>query len=165
MFQALNGKVLNQIALNVTYRDWVKQFNNSKVREGTPISNTTQHTNEFIHWLDAKMTASVGEAKQPDTKRKRIQEKTLVLGFFRAHSLDLKNIFDLTNQLVYVKLLIVKKLQQIRGTHKFYKTSDGYQVAGDEGYVAVDHLGNAVKLVDRLSFSHQNFTASKNWSE
>lgn len=164
MFQAINGKVLNQIALNTVYRDYLKTFHNSKVREGVAITNTVQHTNEFIRWLDAKMTLAIGEAKQPDTKRKRTQEKTLVLGFFRAHSSDLRDIFNLTNQLVYAKLLIVQKLQQVQGTRKFFKTADGYQVAGDEGYVVVDHLGSAVKLVDRLQFSHQNFTAAKNWS-
>ena len=31
-----------------------------------------------------------------------------------------------------------------------------------EGYVAVDKKGKAVKLVDRLEFSIQNFTAAKN---
>lgn len=164
MFQSLNGKVLNQIALNETYRNWVKQFNNSKVREGAAITNTIQHTNEFIHWLDTKMSAAIADAKQPDTKRKRIQEKTLVLGFFRAHSSDLKQIFDLTNQLVYVKLLIVQKLQQIKGTHTFLKTGEGYRTTSPEGFVAVDHIGNAVKLVDRMEFSKANFNATKNWN-
>jgi hypothetical protein len=162
-FQSLNGKVLNQIALNETYRNWVKQFNNSRIREGTTINSTTAHTNEFLSWLNTKMTTAISDAKQPDTKRKRIQEKTIVLGFFRAHASDLKTIFDLQNQLVYVKKLIVQKLSQIQGTHTFLKTSDGYVVTNPEGYVAVDHVGNAVKLVDREVFSHANFTAAKSW--
>lgn len=164
MFQALNGKILNQIALNETYRSWVKQFNNSKIREGQSITNTTGHTNEFVRWLDARMSAAIGDAKQPDTKRKRTQEKTTVLGFFRAHAADLKAIFDLTNQLVYAKLLILGKLNQIQSTRTFLKTSDGYAATSPEGFVAVDHIGNAVKLVDRLSFSSANFNAAKNWS-
>ena len=46
----------------------------------------------------------------------------------------------------------------------FVKTSSGYKVTKDEGYVVVDRMeGNAVKLVDRLDFSHQNFTVMKNW--
>jgi hypothetical protein len=48
----------------------------------------------------------------------------------------------------------------------FIKTKTGYKVTPDEGYVVVDRLkGNAVKLVDRLTFSHNNFTAQKNWSK
>jgi len=165
MFQAINGKVLNQIALNTVYRDYLKTFHNSKVREGAAITNTVQHTNEFIRWLDAKMTLAIGEAKQPDTKRKRTQEKTLVLGFFRAHSQDLKNIFDLQNQLVYTKMFILNKLSQIQGTRTFLKTAEGYQVTSPEGFVAIDHVGNAVKLVDRMVFSKSNFTAAKSWDK
>jgi len=164
-FHNINNKILNQIALNATFREPIKIFNNSKVREGEAITNTTEHTNELIRWLDKKMTKDIGDAKQPETKRKRTQEKTEVLGFLRSHSADLRDIFNLQNQLVYAKMIVVNKLQTVQGTHKFYKTADGYAVAGDEGFVAVDHIGNAVKLVDRLSFSHQNFTATKNWTK
>lgn len=164
LFQGLNGKVLNQIAMNEVYRMWLKTFNNTKVREGTAITNTTAHTNEFIRWLDTKMTAAIGDAKQPDTKRKRTQEKTTVLGFFRAHATDLKAIFDLQNALIYAKLMIVRKLSQVKGTQTFLKTADGLVATNPEGFVAIDHVGNAVKLVDRLSFSHANFNAAKNWS-
>jgi len=163
IFQGINGKVLNQIAMNELYRMWVKTFNNTKVREGTAITNTTAHTNDFIRWLDTKMTAAIGEAKQPETKRKRTQEKTTVLGFFRAHAQDLKNIFDLQNAIIYAKLMIIRKLSQVKGTQTFLKTADGYTATSPEGFVAIDHIGNAVKLVDRLQFSHANFNAAKNW--
>jgi hypothetical protein len=43
------------------------------------------------------------------------------------------------------------------------KTPKGFKITSPEGYVAVDHAGNMIKLVDRLEFSHQNFTAIKNW--
>lgn len=165
IFQQINGKILNQIALNETYRLWLKTFNNTKVREGTAIDNTTTHTNDFIRWLDTRLTAAIGEAKQPDTKRKRTQEKTTVLGFFRDHRSDLKQIFDLQNALIYAKLMIVHKLGQVQGTQTFLKTADGYQATGNEGYVAIDHVGNAVKIVDRLTFSHANFTVAKNWTK
>ena len=45
----------------------------------------------------------------------------------------------------------------------FIKTNTGYKITGDEGFVAVDGDGKTVKLVDRLEFSYQNFTAIKNW--
>jgi hypothetical protein len=165
IFHGINGKILNQIALNEVFRGWIKQFNNTKIREGTAIENTTEHVNDFIRWLDARMTAAIGEAKQPDTKRKRTQEKTTVLGFFRAHRVDLKNIFDLTNALIYAKLMIVHKLNQVKGTQTFLKTADGFQATAPEGFVVVGHLGNALKLVDRLQFSHANFNVAKNWDK
>lgn len=165
LFRGINGKILNQISLNETYRGWLKQFNNLKIREGTAIDNTSEHVNEFTRWLDARMTAAIGEAKQPDTKRKRTQEKTTVLGFFRAHRVDLKNIFDLQNALTYAKLVVVHKLNQVQGTQTFLKTADGFVATAPEGFVCVGHLGNALKLVDRLQFSHANFTAAKDWAK
>ena len=46
------------------------------------------------------------------------------------------------------------------------QTSNGYKVTGEEGYVAIDRIsGGAVKLVDRMEFSHNNFTAIKAWDK
>jgi hypothetical protein len=48
----------------------------------------------------------------------------------------------------------------------FVKTKDGYKVTGQEGYVAIDTLGdNAVKLVDRMQFTYNNFSPDivKGW--
>ena len=42
----------------------------------------------------------------------------------------------------------------------FFREPDGsYTATHPEGYVAVDHVGNAVKFVDRLEFSQRNFGA------
>ena len=49
--------------------------------------------------------------------------------------------------------------------HTFIRDSNGLKVTSPEGFVAVDHIGNAVKLVDRLSFSHHNFTTTKAWDK
>ena len=54
-------------------------------------------------------------------------------------------------------IIIVKKLEQIRQMDTFVQTDDGYAVTSEEGFVAVDRIGNALKLVDRLEFSRLNF--------
>jgi hypothetical protein len=45
----------------------------------------------------------------------------------------------------------------------FLQKDNGYEITNPEGYVAVDRMGNAVKLVDRLEFSRANFTIAKDW--
>ena len=46
----------------------------------------------------------------------------------------------------------------------FVRTKQGFKVTNPEGYVAIDRVsGNAVKLVDRMEFSYNNFTAIKAW--
>ena len=56
--------------------------------------------------------------------------------------------------------------KDINNINKFVKTKNGYKVTGDEGFVAIDHLsGGAVKLVDRMEFSTNNFSSEiiKGW--
>jgi hypothetical protein len=68
-------------------------------------------------------------------------------------------VFHLYYGLQAVKNIIIKKLSSSGFIKTFLKTKDGWQVTGQEGYVATDSLGkNSVKLVDRLEFSYANFS-------
>jgi hypothetical protein len=56
-------------------------------------------------------------------------------------------------------------MEQVNTISAFQKTASGYKVTGPEGFVAVDHMSNkAIKLVNRLEFSRNNFNAIKSWS-
>ncbi len=167
IFQKLNGMTLNRISASDTFLMQIKTFNNTKVRAGEHINDTTKHTQDLIRWVEAKMNKEIIDAKKEDTKLKRQAEKNEVMRFYRNHASDLKDIFDLMNMLVDSKNMIVKKLQQMRQvTGTFLQTDDGYKITNPEGFVAVDKLkGNAVKLIDRLEFAHANFNAAKNWSK
>jgi hypothetical protein len=165
--QSINSLNLNRIAANDVILTYIKTFNNTKVREGQAIKNTTLHTAELVRWVEAKLNKDISDAKKEETKKKRVKEKTEIMRFFRSAAADLRSIFDLMNLIVDAKNMIVKTLQQIKQiTGTFLKTDDGFRVTNPEGFVAVDKLkGNAVKLVDRLEFSQANFTAAKNWSK
>ena len=69
--------------------------------------------------------------------------------------------------IVDAKMKIVKKLNSIKqlGMSTFIKTKDGFKVTSPEGYVVADSSQRADKLVDRLEFSFNNFTAIKNWDK
>ncbi len=62
-------------------------------------------------------------------------------------------------------MLIIDKLHQVEGIGTFVKDGDGYNVTNPEGFVAIGHDGNAVKLVDRLEFSKQNFANTQAWKK
>ena len=64
-----------------------------------------------------------------------------------------------------MKAFVLKKMNQAQAIGSFQQTDGGLEVTEPEGFVAVDKVGNAVKLVDRLTFSKQNFTAQKSWSQ
>ena len=158
---------INRISSSDTVREYIKTFNNTKVREGQKITNTTAHVRELIKWVEEKLNKDIVSAKMEKTKRDKTMIKNEIMRTIRGSSNDLIKIFDMQNGMVDAKNMIIKKLQQLRQvTSTFVQTEDGFKVTNPEGFVAVDRLkGNAVKLVDRLEFSHLNFTAQKNWSK
>jgi hypothetical protein len=167
LFQTINPMTLNRIAASDVLLTYIKTFNNTKVRAGEHIKDTKLHTVQLIKYIEDKLNKEILAAKKAETKSKREKEKNEVMRFFRGNAGELKKIFDLQNDIVDSKNMIIKKLQQIRQvTGSFLKTEDGFKVTNPEGFVAVDKLkGNAVKLVDRLEFSLANFTAQKNWDK
>jgi hypothetical protein len=165
VFQSIPSLTLNRIAASDVFLTQIKTFNNTKVREGKKILDTRKHTQELINWVEAKLNKEVLAAKKEDTKQKRIKEKNEVMRFYRSNAIYLKQIFDLMNLIVDAKLMIIRKLETIRSIGTFVRTDDGFRITAPEGFVAVDHLGKALKLVDRLEFSHKNFTAQKAWDK
>ena len=165
LFRTISPRTLNEIATNETYKIQIKAWNNSKVRNNEKITNTVSHVKDLILSIEEKLNKNLGDAKKEDTRLKRAQEKTIVMNFYKSNKDELKKIFDLQNLLVDAKHMIVRKLEQVQGvTNTFMKTDSGYKVTAPEGFVAVDVLkGNAVKLVDRLEFSQNNFNAAKAW--
>ena len=166
-FGKINSMTLNRIAASDTILTYIKTFNNTKVRSGQAINDTAKHANELVRWIEEKYNKEIIAAKKEETKLKRQAEKNEMVRFFKSNLNELKNIFDLQNDLVEAKNMIIKKLQQMKQvTGSFLRTDDGFKITNPEGFVAVDKLkGTAVKLVDRLEFSHANFTAQKNWDK
>jgi hypothetical protein len=167
LFQQINPLTLNRIAASESLLIPIKTYNNTKVRAGEHIKDTRAHTLGLIKWMEDKLNKEILGVKMEKTKQKKQQEKNELMRFFRQNAGELKKIFDLQNYIVDSKNMVIKKLQAMKQvTGSFVRTDDGFKVTNPEGFVAVDKLkGSAVKLVDRLEFSHQNFNAAKNWSK
>ena len=165
VFNTIPALTLNRIAASDVFLTQIKTFNNTKVREGKKIADTRIHTQELINYVEAKLNKEILAAKKEDTKQKRIKEKNEVMRFYRSNAIQLKQIFDLMNLIVDAKLMIIRKLETIKSIGTFVRTDDGFRITAPEGFVAVDHLGKALKLVDRLEFSRQNFNAQKAWDK
>jgi hypothetical protein len=164
--QSIPALTLNRISSSETILTYIKTFNNTKVRQGKKIVDTRLHTLELIRWVEAKLNKDISDSKREETKKKRVAEKTEIMRFFRSNAVQLRSTFDLMNLLVDAKLMIVRKLETIKSIGTFIKTDNGYRVTAPEGFVAVNRLrGDAVKLVDRMEFSQNNFNASKAWDK
>ena len=167
LFQKISGSTLRQLEANQQLAQLIEQFNNTYVRKGAQIKDSRRHTIALQKWINdkfkkekAKRTSEAGKA----TQQRKLDE--LMSFFDKKNTASLIAMFDLQKSIVSAKLLLINKLNDISGIDTFVKTSKGYQVTGQEGYVAIDQLGgSAVKLVDRLEFSYNNFSSDilKGW--
>ena len=166
-FQKINALVLNRISVNDKVLGEIKIFNNQMVRQGQKIRNTSTHTVNLIRYVENKLNKEILKAKRDDTKKKRQREKNEMMRLLRGSARQLIEVFNLMNSITEAKTIIIRKLQEMRQvTNTFVRTDNGFRITNPEGFVAVDKLsGGALKLVDRLEFSHQNFTAKKQWDK
>ena len=167
LFQKLDSNVLRMVSDDPQIALLVKTYNNTKVRAGTKISNVRKHTAGVIAFVYDRLKADIDRVKREDTKAAKKVIMDRYVGFLRKNSSELVKIFAMQNLLIDAKLLIIRKLEDIKGLAKtFVRTSTGYRVTAPEGFVAIDNLkGGALKLVDRMEFAHQNFNAAKNWDK
>ena len=165
-FRKLDSNVLSMISEDEELKILVKTYNNTKVRAGEKITNTRMHTKGLIEYIYDKKKKDVDKIKRPQNKAVKQESMDRIMKYFRSNAGQLVRIFDMQNLLVSAKNMIVKKLEGAKGVaDTFIKTPKGFKTTNVEGFVAIDKVGKAVKLVDRLEFSQNNFNAAKNWSK
>ena len=165
-FRQLSSSFMKSLMSREDVLILIKTYNNTKVREGQAISNTVKHTSDMVKYVDAKLQKEIDKLRTPKVKDAKTKIKDEIVGYLSAHRGDFKHIFDMQNLLVEAKSMVIRKLEMAKGVmDTFIRTEDGYRVTAPEGFVAIDELGSAVKLVDRLEFSHNNFVAAKNWTK
>ena len=144
----------------------IKTYNNISVRQGKPISNPRAHAQGYIKYVGDKYNDKVKNSKSKAGKDKYNKLRAEYTRELNKHVKNLTEIITFQNAIVKAKMLIVKKLNSVKSIGTFIKTSNGFKVSNPEGYVAIDRVsGNAVKLVDRMEFSFNNFTAIKAWDK
>ena len=145
----------------------LKTYNNTKVRVGQAIKDPKGHANGYITHVENHFQKEIEKLKTQKSKDVLETKKTEYLREFKKMLPNLQQVIALQMHLVNAKMGIVKKLNSVKGlTDTFIKTSNGFKVVNPEGYVAIDRVsGDAVKLVDRMEFSFNNFTAIKAWDK
>ena len=172
-FQRISGPQLRKfIALQESMKGAIagaslKTYNNSKVRAGEKIKQPNQHAKGYEKWVEISIQKQIDKAKSPAGKKKYENVQKEYMREVRKYTGMLVQVITFQNLLVDAKMVIVKKLNSVKGlTDTFIKTANGFKVTNPEGYVAIDRVsGGAVKLVDRMEFSFNNFTAIKAWDK
>ena len=170
IFNKIAGSTLRELERNQDLAQLIEQYNNTFVRAQTVIPNSNTHVNGLIKWINTKFKAEMDKRKSEKGKMVQQQKLDDILKFFSARNKkSLISMFDLQKSIVLAKLKLINKLNSISSYDTFVQTKKGYKVkTGAEGFVAIDKLGgDAVKLVDRLEFSYNNFSPDvlKGWEK
>ena len=167
IFQKIASKSLKEIEQNKELNLVINVYNNREVRKGQRITNTARHAKGLIMFVNDRYAKQIDKRTSDAGKQVQIDKRDELLEFFSRSNLDqLKLIFDLHNYVTDSKLIIINKLNELSNMGTFVKTKSGFKVTGVEGFVAIDRMeGGAVKLVDRLEFSTNNFSKDiiKGW--
>ena len=141
---------------------FLNTFINSLIRQGRFVEKPQEEYDNFVQWITAKANKDIEKMKTEKGKTQKQQALKSFLSKLESSKMDILNLFNLTKKLEQAKSMFITKYNSAIKTKQFLTQPDGtLKVAAPEGYVAVDHLGNMVKFVDRLSFSAANFAISK----
>ena len=169
IFNQISGTTLRQLESNQKLAQMIETYNNSFVRKGTIIGNTTTHVNGLIRDIQNRFAKEAGKRSTVKGKTAQFAKRDDILKFFSpANKKSLKLMFDLQKLIVLGKLKLINILNRLSDVSTFVKTRTGYKTTGPEGYVAIDRLGgDAVKIVDRMEFSYNNFSPDilKGWDK
>ena len=141
----------------------LKIFFNDYIKKGRSVPSAKGAYNDFRKYYASVLDDEVDARKTDKAKSKYAAIRNDGLRFIDRYNTELYFAIASYMTLQKVKTFLVQKMNQIKSIGTFIQTGNGFRVTNPEGYVAVDRAGSAVKLVDRLEFSTQNFTASKNW--
>jgi len=169
LFNKIAGSTLRQLENEEELPRLIEQFYNKHVRKGTLIGDSERHVSKLIRWIRLRYAKEIAKRRTEKGKSGQRTKLDNILSFFsEENKKSLKYMFDLQKTIVLAKLKLINTLNKLGNVDTFVKTSRGYKVTGAEGYVAIDKLGGeAVKIVDRMEFSYNNFSPDilKGWDK
>jgi len=169
LFRGVDATILNELGTNEELNTRINTFINSKVRDGQRIGATGPFVSDLQKYIQQYYQKEADKRKTPAGKKTQMDKAAAVLKIFdKKNTRKLVQIFTLYDLLVDMKYIIIDKLNTVGGIRTLLKTTKGFEVTGQEGFVAIDHYGkNALKIVDRMGFSQANFSDKyiKGWQK
>ena len=141
----------------------LKIFFNKYVREGRKLPTDKVFVKEFQEYFETEVRKAADKLKTPKGKAQKLNKLYAGLDAIKDKEKALKSTVNLYSALQSAKELFIRKLETGERFGTYLRTENGYKITAPEGYVAIQEGSNAVKLVDRLSFSVANFNVEKNW--
>jgi len=164
----------------ITYSDlpgaYLNMYINSEIRQGQFLENPNESYEGFVNWYAERASKSItpeelaklATDKSRDNRITRVSNKLeQTLDSFESKKEEILKLFKVSRLLFEAKNIFINKYNNaIYNTKHFIDDGSGdLVVTNPEGYVAVDHIGNGVKFVDRLEFSRANFLMDKGFKK
>jgi hypothetical protein len=159
-------KINEADSVKVDYTDLpleaLNTYLNSEIRQGEFVSDPTKSFENFKNWYQLAVNKSIEKVKRPESKESKRKAGEDKIREFESQKENIINIFRVSKILSEAKAIFIAKYDKAVATKHFIDNGDGtLSVTKAEGFVAVDHTENGIKLVDRLEFSRNNFNAGK----
>jgi hypothetical protein len=156
------GGVIDWLSLTPTTYANLNTFINTLIRQGRFVDDPDKNFEEFVQWVDSGFDKQIEKLKTEVGRQKKIESKAKNTEYLQTNKMTLVNIFFVSKLLAEIKKIFIQKYNNAINSRQFLAQPDGtLKVTQPEGYVAVDHEGNMIKLVDRLEFSRANFSVPR----
>ena len=140
----------------------LKAHANAPIRSGAGlIQDPKRFASSFIERIQDKYETAIANLKtgaEGTAGQRKLAQLTAILQVLNNNVEIIANMYSAYLKAESVKMMFQKKMRSIRAMDSFIEQPDGsFRVTDPEGFVIVDHMGNAMKIVDRLEFSAANF--------
>lgn len=162
----IDTRVIKQISECKHLLSYIKVHHNLHIRQGRDILSPMVYSKSLQNYLVQRVKKEINALKTESGQERKKLALANVISFSKLPMYRIASIFEMQMHLARAKKIIINKLNKASKLSTFLKTNKGFQVTGEEGYVAIDRKGNTVKLVDRLEFSYSNFNPEivKGWT-
>ena len=155
-------KALNQKIGGIELVDAIKAHANKPIRSGQALEqDSNKFAQDFLVALEQKFDDAVAKLKTgPEGKagQAKLAAKSQVSEIINNNKKQIADMYKAYLKTEAVKMMFQQKMKNIKAIDSFIEQPDGsLKVTDPEGFVIVDHIGRAMKIVDRLEFSAANF--------
>ncbi len=167
-------KQIEKLAATVTWAifnqdaqlgQYLETFVNTYIRANKLYPSPDEMTEQFFDWIEQKVADEKGKLKTEKGKA-RVDQRYASVRDLKKDSIQIETMMKIFKLFSEVKLMIIRKLNEMSLYNNFVMKSNGDLVGtGEEGFVITQTNAKGAKLVDRFEFSKNNFARDivKSW--
>lgn len=167
-------KQIEKLAATVTWAifdqdaqlgQYLETFVNTYIRANKQYPSPDEMTEQFFDWIEQKVADEKGKLKTEKGKA-RVDQRYASVRDLKKDSIQIETMMKIFKLFSEVKLMIIRKLNEMSLYNNFVMKSNGDLVGtGEEGFVITQTNAKGAKLVDRFEFSKNNFASDivKSW--